>query len=112
MGQSPHYLQGAENPAVKQTLLTYVSRLLGLELDVSHLDEDIKAFRARCDLAIAQDTSIREHVQELEREYDAASDEAKTSLRDDELNPDKLVQELEDFLREERGGEGERGGGV
>src|SRR5713226_7177587 len=35
MGQAPHYLEGATNPAVSRTLLTYVTRLLDLELDVS-----------------------------------------------------------------------------
>ena len=34
-GQAPHYLEGATNPAVSQALLTTVTRLLDLELDVS-----------------------------------------------------------------------------
>jgi proteasome assembly chaperone (PAC2) family protein len=32
MGQAPHYLQGATNPAVSRALLGYVTRLLSLEL--------------------------------------------------------------------------------
>src|SRR5262250_1001922 len=43
MGQSPHYLQGATNPAVSRALLTYVTRLLGLELDLSQFDEAVQA---------------------------------------------------------------------
>src|SRR5712691_6853665 len=38
MGQAPHYLQGATNPAMRQALLTAVARLLDLALDVSPLD--------------------------------------------------------------------------
>src|SRR2546421_10737862 len=36
-GQAPHYLQRATNPAVSRALLTAVSRLLDLELDLSPL---------------------------------------------------------------------------
>jgi proteasome assembly chaperone (PAC2) family protein len=104
MGQSPHYLQGSSNPAVSRALLTYVTRLLGLELDLSRFDEAVQAFGARCDQAVANDTSIQAYVQQLEQDYDAAVDETPRPLRDEDLNPEKLIQELEDFLREEREG--------
>jgi len=105
-GQAPHYLQGTENPAVIQALLTYVSRLLDLELDVSQLDEDVKAFRARCDQAVARDPSTQAHIRQLEQDYDATGDEEAGPLGDEDLNSDRLMQELEDFLRQEREGEG------
>src|SRR6266700_2273308 len=41
MGQAPHYLQGSTNPAVSRALLAYVSRLLGLALDVSPFEEAV-----------------------------------------------------------------------
>lgn len=107
MGQAPHYLQGAENPAVIQALLTYVTRLLDLELDVSQFDKAVKAFRTQCDRAVADDPSTEAHVRELEEDYDATVDEEPKSLRDEDLNSEKLMQELEDFLREEREGGGE-----
>lgn len=105
-GQSPHYLQRAENPAVIQALLTYVSRVLDLELDGSQFDEAVRAFRARCDLAVSEDPAIQAHVRQLEQDYDAEVDESSTDLGDDDLNPDTLMQELEDFLRDEREGRG------
>jgi proteasome assembly chaperone (PAC2) family protein len=107
MGQSPHYLQGATNPAVSRALLTSVTRLLDLELDLSQLDAAVQAFYTRCDQAVAQDTSIQAYVRQLEQAYDAAVDEAPRPLRDEDLNPEKLIQELEDFLREEREGRAE-----
>jgi len=107
MGQVPHYLQGAENPAVIQALLTYVTRLLGLELEVSQFDKAVKAFCTQCDRAVAGDPSIQAHVRELEQDYDATVDEEPKSWRDEDLNSEKLMQELEDFLREEREGGGE-----
>jgi proteasome assembly chaperone (PAC2) family protein len=107
MGQAPHYLQASANPAVSRALLTYVTRLLGIALDVSRFDEAVQAFCARCDQVIADDVSIQAYVRQLEQEYDAAGDEESRPLRDDDLNSEKLMQELEDFLRKEREGGGE-----
>jgi proteasome assembly chaperone (PAC2) family protein len=107
MGQAPHYLQRTENPAVIQAILGYVTRLFDLELDLSAFDEPVRAFRAQCDRAVARDPSTQAHVQELEQDYDATVDEEQRALPDEELNPEQLMQELEDFLREEReGGDG------
>ena len=100
MGQAPHYLQGATNPAVSRALLTYVTRLLDLKLDVSQLDAAVQAFGTRCDQAVAQDTSIQAYVQQLEQDFDATGDEAARPLRDEDLNPERLIQELEEFLRD------------
>jgi proteasome assembly chaperone (PAC2) family protein len=107
MGQAPHYLQASANPAVSRALLTYVTRLLGLALDVSRFDEAVQAFCAQCDQVVAHDVSIQAYVRQLEQEYDATVDEKPRPLRDDDLNHEKLMQELEDFLREEREGRGE-----
>ena len=104
MGQAPHYLQGAENPSVKQALLSYSSRLLGLDLDLAELDEAVKSFAAQCDQALAQDPSSQAHVRQLEQDYDQAVDEPESSLSEEDLNPEKLMQDLEEFLREEREG--------
>jgi proteasome assembly chaperone (PAC2) family protein len=104
MGQAPHYLQGATNPAVSRALLTYVSRLLSLELDVSPLDAAVQAFVTQCDQAVAKDASIQAYVRQLEQDYDATVDEALRPRRDDAFNPEQLMQELEDFLRKEREG--------
>lgn len=104
MGQSPHYLQGTSNPAVSRALLGYVTRLLDIELDVSRLDEAVKTFRSQCDQAVANDTSTQAYVRQLEQEYDSEVDEESSPLREEDLNPDELIQELEDFLREEREG--------
>jgi proteasome assembly chaperone (PAC2) family protein len=104
MGQAPHYLQSAENPAAIHALLTYVARLLQLSPDMSHFDEAIKDFRTQCDRAVARDRATREHVQELEKEYDATAGEEPQALPQGELDSEKLMQELEDFLRKQREG--------
>jgi len=102
MGQSPHYLQRVTNPAVSRALLTAVTRLLGLELDVSPFEAAVQAFRTQCDQAVAQDAATQAYVRQLEQDYDAAGTEALRPRRDDAFNPEQLMHELEDFLRQER----------
>ena len=102
MGHAPHYLRGATNPAVSQALLGYVTRLLNLELEMSPLEQAVQAFRTQCDQAVAQDAATQAYVRQLEQDYDAMGEEAPRSRRDDAFNPEQLMHELEDFLRQER----------
>src|SRR5712691_13262853 len=102
-----HYLQGTTNPAMRQALLTAVARLLDLELDVSPLDAAVQAFRTHCDQAVAQDAATQAYVRQLEQAYDATWDAAPRPRRDDDFNPEQLMHELEDFLRQEREGRAE-----
>ena len=104
MGQTPHYLQESENPAAIQALVTYVARLLDLSPDMSHFAEAIQDFRTQCDQAVARDRATREHVRKLEQAYDAAAGEERQPLPGGELDSEKLMQELQDFLRKQREG--------
>jgi proteasome assembly chaperone (PAC2) family protein len=97
MGQAPHYLQDAENPAAIQALVSYTARLLRLNTDMSQFTEAIEDFRAQCDRAVARDKATREHVRQLEQQYDAETGEEKLG----ELDSVKLMQELEEFLRKQ-----------
>ena len=101
MGQAPHYLQDSENPAAIQSLVSYTARLLGVTLDMSEFAEAIREFRTRCDRAVANDRSAREHVRKLEKEYD---EEAAAAQPPDggELDSATLIKELEEFLRKQR----------
>ena len=104
MGQAPHYLQDSENPAAIQALVTYVARLLDLTPDMSHFAEAIEEFRTQCDRAVARDRATREHVKQLEQQYDAEGGEERQPLSGEELDPDKLMREVQDFLRKQREG--------
>jgi len=109
MGQAPHYLQNTENPAAIQALLTYVARLLGLRTDMSNFDEAIQAFRTQCDRAVAKDRATREHVRKLEQEYDASAVEEGQTLPEGAIDSDKLMKDVEEFLRQQREGGGTGG---
>ena len=104
MGQAPHYLQDSENPAAIQSLVSYTARLLHLSPDMSHFAEAIQDFRTQCDQAVARDRATREHVRKLEQEYDAATGEEQQPLPGGKLDSEKLMRELEDFLRKQREG--------
>ena len=106
MGQAPHYLPESENPAAIETLVSYVARLLNLSPDMSHFAEAIQDFRTQCDQAVARDRATREHVRKLEQEYDAAAGEEQQPLPGGELDSEKLMRELQDFLRKQREGGG------
>jgi proteasome assembly chaperone (PAC2) family protein len=106
MGQAPHYLQDTENPAAIQSLVSYAARLLDLNLDLSRFAEAIQEFRSQCDQAVARDRSTREYVRKLEQEYDAAAGEEPQPLPSGEVDSDKLMQELQEFLRKQREGGG------
>jgi len=104
MGQAPHYLPDSENPAAIEALVSYVARLLDLRPDMSHFAEAIRDFRTQCDRAVAGDRDTREHVRKLEQEYDATAGEEQQSLPGGELDSEKLMRDLEDFLRKQREG--------
>ena len=106
-GQAPHYLGDATNPAVRRALLTTVAHLLDLELDVTPFEAAVRAFRTQCDQAVAKDAAVQAYVRQLEQDYDAPGAEAPHPRRDEDLNPEQLMHELEDFLRQEREGRGD-----
>jgi proteasome assembly chaperone (PAC2) family protein len=105
MGQAPHYLPDSENPAAIEILVSYVARLLDLTLDMSHFAEAIQDFRVQCDRAVARDRDTREHVRKLEQEYDAAAAEEQQPLPGGELDSERLMRDVEDFLRSRREGD-------
>ena len=105
MGQAPHYLQDTENPAAIEALVGYVARLLHLSLDTSRLAEPIQEFRTECDKAVARNRATREHVRQLEQEYDAAAGKEQPPLPSGEIDSNKLMKDVEDFLRSQREGD-------
>ena len=68
------------------------------------LREAVQAFGTRCDQAVAHDAATQAYVRQLEQDYDTTGDEAPRPLRDEEINSEQLMHELEDFLRKEREG--------
>ena len=53
---------------------------------------------------MGRDRATREHVQKLEQDYDAAAAEEQQPLPGGELDSDRLMRDVEDFLRRQREG--------
>jgi hypothetical protein len=53
---------------------------------------------------VARDRATREHVRKLEQEYDAETASEERPLPVEEVDSDKLMQELQEFLRKQREG--------
>jgi hypothetical protein len=81
-----------------------VARLLNVSADTSGFAEAINEFRTQIDRAVARDRATREHVKRLEQQYDAEAAEEVQPLPDGELDSDKLMRDVEDFLRKQREG--------
>ena len=104
----PVLMKGSNAPAVRdlQEALSALGHYHG-PIDGAFGDATeaaVKAFRTQCDQAVAKDAAIQAHVRQLEQDYDATGDEAPRPRREDAFNPEQLMHELEEFLRQEREG--------
>jgi hypothetical protein len=92
--QVPHYVTGGYPPASVE-LLRLVGRHLDVEIAMGELRDEARRILARLDAATAGDANTRAYVERLE----AMVDEARRPEGDD------LITEIEQFLREQGGGE-------
>ncbi len=103
----PHYVAG-EYPEASRALLEQFSAYLGTPVDLSIFDDDIAANRARLDVAAQGSDDVREHVDQLERMYDAEAEAerhspdpgAERSITEEQVpSADDLAAEIERFLQ-------------
>ena len=98
--QVPHYISGAHYPAASLALVDGLVGAAGLVFDSSQLAADALATRNRLNDLVDDDSSHREMLEALERQYDDLV-EAEAEMAGDEL-----TDELEAFLRSQDGDEG------
>ena len=97
----PHYLQGHRNPAVALALLEHLGALVDLDLDLTILEHQARAYRRQVDEALEEHPKIRAYVEELEQKADGAADQ--DDGREALPSGEDMVQELEQWLRRQRG---------
>jgi PAC2 family len=100
----PHYIAAPPNPLCTRALLERFSALSGLTLDLAEFDRRIALWRAEVDEAIEDNDEVRRYIGELEARIDEEADAEQWNARageGDVPNSDQLVQELEQFLREQ-----------
>jgi proteasome assembly chaperone (PAC2) family protein len=98
----PHYLAAPPNPPATLGLLDRLRGLLRIELDLTPLERAAQTWRVKVDEVAAADDDVRGYVHTLEERFDeeAASD---ISWGANLPSGDELAQEVERFLRDERG---------
>jgi hypothetical protein len=93
----PHYVAG-EYPLGGQVLMLRLSDQLGVQLDVTVLDDEVLDHRERLDVAAEGSSEIMAHIEQLEEAYD--DDLAGDGGMGGPLpTGDQIAAELERFLR-------------
>ena len=98
-GHSPHYLQVAQNPTLTHAILSELQQFITAPLELSKLANEAKEFDDNLVRALSDQQEIEGYVKRLEERYDSEEEFRQSP------EPAALVQELEDFLRQQRGSE-------
>ena len=93
----PHYVSLAPSPRAALALCVRLGELLGVEIDLTELEEAEEVYAEQITEAVATDPETAAYVEELERRADTIDD----LLDDDDLpTGESLAAELTQFLRE------------
>ena len=91
----PHYLAANPNPRAMLALLETAGRILEVPFDTAELAKVAEEFKSRVDAAMAENATFLDYVRRLEAE---ARPHAPARL--DPKGGDRLISEIEQFLRE------------
>jgi proteasome assembly chaperone (PAC2) family protein len=99
----PHYVSLAPSPRAAKALCDRLGELLGIDIDLSELEEQEETYAEQISAAVASDPETQEYVEELERRSDTIDE----LLEDDDDLPtgESLAAELSQFLRDRESGE-------
>ena len=97
----PHYLSNTPNPKAMYALVRRVLGVLDHPLDLHDVETAVSDFESKVAEVIANNPAVASYVRQLE---ERESDEGKIPPRRESELPssDQLVQELEQFLRQQR----------
>jgi len=101
----PHYLSNTPNPKAMYALVRRVLGVLDHPLDLQDVETAVSDFEAKVAEVIANNPAVASYVRQLE-EREPDEGEQAPPRRESELpsgaSGDQLVQELEQFLRQQR----------
>lgn len=86
----PHYLSNQDYPPAVEALTIKTSELLEMSVDIGDLSSQARQFRDTVDEAIEANSELQEYVEQLEIE----------AAEEDEEKAERLVEEIEDFLKD------------
>ena len=87
----PHYLSNQDYPPAVEALTIKASELLDMSIDIGDLATRSRLFRDTVDQALEDNSELQEYVEQLE--HDAAEDDGDGG--------ELLVEEIEDFLKDQ-----------
>ena len=95
----PHYLSANPNPKAMLALLDRAGGLAGVTVDATELSRVAGEFESRVNAALDESEELTDYVAALEKE--AGSADLSVQLREEGAN--RLIREVEDFLRDRPG---------
>ena len=109
---TPHYLTVGPNPNVGLSLVDHIDRAFGTQTSRVELHEQALLFQTQITKTLGESNDATPYIRQLETQYDAerpglaTSKDAQSAAPPDELpSPDELLDDLEQFLRDQnRGG--------
>ena len=95
----PSYMPAAPSPKAALALVKRVCTVMRAPVSISDLEQRAEAYEREVTRIVAEDDETAEYVGRLEKAWDASREESrpKAPLHDD---PDRLVAEVEQFLRD------------
>jgi proteasome assembly chaperone (PAC2) family protein len=101
-GNVPHYISASPNPKVVHALLSRLSDIYGLGLELSEMERSGRRFERQVNEALQHNPEVAQYVKQLEaREDEPESDPSTSSSEPVELpRGEDVVRQLEEFLRQ------------
>lgn len=101
-GHAPHYVQRTPNFKVTAALVAQVKDLLTIDIKLEELEQRGRDFEAEVTKAISASVEVSSYVKRLERQYDVADGSGAQDLPP----PETVIEDVEEFLRRDRPGDG------
>jgi hypothetical protein len=103
-GHAPHYVQSLPNVQVSHGMLRKLGSLLGVRLDLDELGTAAQELQERIESAVTENEELVQYLQQLESTSPAA-EAAEAAPAEEQLpvqppNPQAVLEELEEFLRD------------
>lgn len=97
----PTYAPSTPSPKAALGLLRRTIDLIGAPADTRRLEDASDEYEAEVASNVADDDDLSGFVRQLEEAYDASADDDEDEVDDTPPNPERLVEEVERFLRDQ-----------
>ena len=94
----PSYVSGAHSPKAALALVERLADVLEIVISCTDLEIASAAYERQINELVAEDMDTAEYVNQLEEDFDHNSE-----VNEEDSNPELLVSEVEDFLRNQTG---------